>query len=90
MNSIKKIVAYLLLKLRDCVALSGLLAIFILVGGIFVSVIMLIWGFVVPQIFPGAVAQGLIPPVLSWPVAVALFVALIIIRNLLTGRGSSK
>ncbi len=58
----------------------GLLAVFAL--GLFVVVILLLklmWGWVIPDLFPGAVEQGLIAANISWFTAlkVGLFAAIL-------------
>ena len=37
-----------------------------------VSLLKLLWAWIVPELLPGAVAQGLIVPVLSWSLAFKL------------------
>ncbi len=50
-----------------------------IVFGITIVVLKFIWGWVVPDLFPGAVAQGLIIDELSWNTSVkfALFAAIV-------------
>lgn len=51
----------------------------ILLSVIYVIIIKLLWGWTIPEIFPGAVAQGLIEAHISWVTAykIAFFIAVV-------------
>ena len=56
----------------------------VIISILFISVIMsfllkLLWAWVVPELFPGAVAQGLIVDVLSWSMAFKLVIFIMVL-----------
>lgn len=67
------------------VAVIGLVVMFFIVA--FVAV-MLLWQWIVPDVFSGAVSQGVLPASLTFVQAIKLSILLTILG--LTGRGGSK
>ena len=59
--------------------IPGVLAIFVIAVVLFLLVIKLLWAWTVPDLFPGAVEQGLVAASISWLAAfkVALFVGVL-------------
>ena len=50
------------------------------------SVLKLLWAWVIPELFPGAVAQGLLVAALSWPAAFKLTVFIMVLAILVNRR----
>ena len=62
--------------------IPGVLAIIIIVFIIVLFLIKLLWGWVVPDLFPGAVAQGLVAATISWYTAFKIAIVLALLSGL--------
>ncbi|MDE1833726.1 MAG: hypothetical protein KGH64_00150 [Candidatus Micrarchaeota archaeon] len=66
--------------------IPGMLAIFILVFVVALFIIKLAWSWVVPDLFPGAVSQGLIASTIGWYTAFKLALILAIISSMVKAK----
>ncbi len=53
-------------KIKKLAVIPGLIALFISFVGIAFLVIKLLWAWIIPDLFPGAVEQGLVAAEISW------------------------
>jgi len=69
-------------SLSERMGVGGILVIGLVIGLVVMVVVpflvQLLWGWVVPDLFPGAVAQGLIAASISWFTAFKLTVVLLV------------
>jgi len=68
----------------------GGLILFALIMILFTALIRWLWGWVVPDLFPNAVASGTLTGTLSWWTAFKVFIALVIITSLFKGSSSKS
>ena len=62
--------------------IPGIIAIIILVFILALFIIKLLWGWVIPDLFPGAVAQGLVAGSISWYTSFKLALVLALLSGL--------
>ena len=68
--------------------IPGIMAIIIVVFIIALFIIKLLWGWIVPDLFPGAVAQGLVAGTISWYTAFKIALVLGILSGIFKANGS--
>jgi len=68
--------------------IPGVIAIIIIVFIIALFIIKLLWGWIVPDLFPGAVAQGLVARTISWYTAFKIALVLGILSGIFKANGS--
>ena len=77
-------------KTKKLVAIPGLISLFIGIVAIAFLVIKLLWAWTIPDLFPGAVEQGLVAAEISWLTSFKLAIFFAILTSASKGSSSSN
>ena len=77
-------------KTKKLAVIPGLIALFIGIVAIAFLVIKLLWAWIIPDLFPGAVEQGLVAAEISWLTSFKLAIFFAILTSASKGSSNSN
>lgn len=77
-------------KAVGCAVLPGILISIVVFFVVALLLVKLLWAWTIPDLFPGAVAQGLVAGTISWLGAIKLAIFLAVLAAISGARGHKK
>jgi len=68
--------------MRPLIVIPGVTALGLVAFALMLLVVKLLWGWTIPDLFPGAVAQGLVAAKITWVTALKLTILLVVLAGI--------